>query len=46
MLTTNGRISVSDKRFIVSADGVRQDYPVESDEEYRDLLREHFGIVM
>jgi N-hydroxyarylamine O-acetyltransferase len=45
-LTPNGRISVSDKRFIVSADGVRNDYPVQSDEEYRNLLREHFGIVM
>ena len=46
MLTPKGRISVSDKRFIVSADGVRNDYPVASDEEYRRLLREHFGIVM
>ena len=46
MLTTNGRISVSDKRFIVTRDGVRKDYPVHDDEEYRALLLEHFGIVM
>lgn len=46
MLTTNGRISVSDKRFIVSENGVRNDYPVQNDAEYRALLREHFGIVM
>ena len=46
MLTTNGRISVSDKRFIVSEDGQRSDYPVNGDEEYRNLLRQHFGIVM
>ncbi|HXI24988.1 MAG TPA: arylamine N-acetyltransferase [Pyrinomonadaceae bacterium] len=46
MLTTNGRISVSDKRFIVTTDGVRNDYPVGSDEEYRALLLEHFGVVM
>ena len=46
MLTTNGRISVSDKRFIVSKDGVRNDYSVTSDEQYRALLLGHFGIVM
>ena len=46
MLTPNGRISVSDKRFIVSSDGVRNDYPVQDDDEYRELLRQHFGIVM
>src|SRR5213595_2904025 len=46
MLTMNGRISVSDRRFIVSEDGIRNDYPVGSDEEYRALLLEHFGIVM
>lgn len=46
MLTTNGRISVSDTRFIVTENGVRNDYPVRDDEEYRALLLEHFGIVM
>jgi N-hydroxyarylamine O-acetyltransferase len=46
MLTVNGRISVSNKRFIVTKDGVRNDYPVSSDEEHRALLLEHFGIVM
>ena len=46
MLTPVGRISVSDTRFIVTENGVRTDYPVGSDEEYRALLREHFGIVM
>src|ERR1041384_1798470 len=46
MLTANGRISVSDKRFIVAQDGVRNDYSVHDDEEYRALLLEHFGIVI
>ena len=46
MLTMNGRISVSDTRFIVTENGVRNDYPVRDDEEYRALLLEHFGIVM
>ena len=46
MLTPTGRISVSDTRFIVTEDGMRTDYPVQSKEEYGQLLREHFGIVM
>jgi len=46
MVTDKGRISVSDTRFIVSADGVRNERPVNGLEDYRLLLREHFGIVM
>jgi N-hydroxyarylamine O-acetyltransferase len=46
LLTPNGRISVSDTRFIVSENGMRRDYPVNSQAEYEQLLREHFGIVL
>ena len=46
MVTPAGRISVSDKRFIITENGVRTDYPVTSNEEYRQLLREHFGVVV
>lgn len=46
MLTTKGRISVSDKRFILTENGVRNDYPMGSAEEYRALLLEHFGIAV
>jgi hypothetical protein len=46
MLTENGRISVSDTRFIVSADDARTERPVTSQHDYQELLREHFGIVM
>jgi N-hydroxyarylamine O-acetyltransferase len=46
MLTPNGRISVSNTRFIVSENGVRRDYPVTSQAEYEQLLRERFGIVL
>ena len=45
-LTANGRISVSDTHFIVSEHGVRHDYPVTSQAEYEELLREHFGIAL
>jgi len=46
MVTDNGRISVSDTRVIVSANGVRNECPVNGQEDYQQLLREHFGIVM
>ena len=46
VLTTNGRISVSDTRFIVTENGLRTDYPLQSSEEYRQLLSDNFGIVM
>ena len=46
MLTSNGRISVSDTRFIVSENGTRRDYPLANQAEYEELLRKHFGIVL
>src|ERR1051326_2379136 len=46
MLTPAGRISVSDKRFIVTENGMRTDYTMLDEEEYRVSLLEHFGIVM
>jgi N-hydroxyarylamine O-acetyltransferase len=45
--TPEGRISISDTRFIVTdAGGHRQERPVSSREEYATVLREQFGIVM
>ena len=46
LLTDNGRISVSDTRFIVSENGVRRERVVTGETDYAELLREHFGIVM
>lgn len=46
MLTEEGRISVSDTRFIVSQHGVRNERAVDGREDYQQLLREHFGIVI
>ena len=45
-LTPNGRISLSDMRFITSEHDERSEQIVASQEEYAELLREHFGIVM
>ncbi len=45
-LTPQGRISLSDMRFIVTENGSRTERQVGSDEEYREILRDQFGIVM
>lgn len=45
-LTPQGRISLSDMRFIVTENGSRTEREVGSDEEYREILRDQFGIVM
>ena len=41
-----GRISLSDAQFIVSENGVRRERPVTSRENYAELLKEHFDIVI
>lgn len=45
-LTQRGRISLSDMRLIVTEDGVRNERPVKDEQEYAELLRNRFGIVM
>jgi N-hydroxyarylamine O-acetyltransferase len=45
-LTPKGRISLSDMRFIVTENGVRSERVLKNEEEYNEVLREQFGIVM
>jgi N-hydroxyarylamine O-acetyltransferase len=45
-LTPRGRITLSDMRFITTEGSARSERPVATQEEYADILREHFGIVM
>ena len=45
-LTPQGRISLSDMRFIVTENGQRTEREIMSDDEYREILRDQFGIVM
>jgi len=45
-LTPRGRISLSDMRLITTEDGERHEHTVATPEEYAELLRKHFGIVM
>ena len=45
-LTPRGRISLSDMRFIITENGVRSERVIEDKEEYNEVLRQQFGIVM
>lgn len=45
-LTENGRVSLDNDRLIVTVNGQRTEKPLESEEEYRALLREHFEVVL
>jgi N-hydroxyarylamine O-acetyltransferase len=44
--TPEGRISLSDFRFIETAGGKKQERLLTNQEEYARILREHFGIVL
>jgi N-hydroxyarylamine O-acetyltransferase len=45
-LTPQGRITLSDMRFITTEGAARRERPVATEKEYADILRQHFGIVM
>lgn len=45
-LTPDGRISLSDMRFITTENGVRTERVLKNEREYAELLRDQFGIVM
>jgi N-hydroxyarylamine O-acetyltransferase len=45
-LTLRGRISLSDMRFIITENGGRNERPVKTEQEYAEILRDQFGIVM
>jgi len=44
IMTENGRKTLTDKSFIVTADGVRTEVPVVSDEDFERILEREFGI--
>ena len=44
LMTTNGRKTLSDKSFIVTAGGERTELPVGSEEEFERILAREFGI--
>jgi len=44
LLTSNGRITLTDTKFIVTQGGRKVERPVKNHEEWTALLRRHFGI--
>ena len=45
-LTQNGRISLSDMRFIITENGARSERLLKNEAEHAEVLRQQFGIVM
>ncbi len=44
LATEDGRVTLSNDRFIVTSGGNRQEHTVASNQAYQDLLRIHFGL--
>lgn len=45
-LTVNGRVSLDNDRLIITANGQREEYPLESETEFHVLLKKHFEITL
>lgn len=45
LATRTGRITLSDLNLIVTGNGVRQEHRLASEEEWREVLRERFGVI-
>ena len=45
-LTPPGRVTLSDMRLITTEGGERREHTVATQEEYHEMLREHFGIIV
>ena len=45
LATPTGRITLSDLKLIVTENGVRQEQLLASEEEWREVLRERFGVI-
>jgi N-hydroxyarylamine O-acetyltransferase len=46
MATLGGRITVAERKLILTSNGTREERPLASDEEWRAALKEHFGVVL
>ncbi len=44
--TPDGRVTLEDRRLIVTKNGQRTEHPVESQDEYRALLNQYFGVTL
>ena len=46
MATPHGRITISDRRLIITSDGGRQERQLNSEDEWKIALHEHFGVIL
>ena len=46
LATPEGRITLSGNKLIVTRNGQREEQTMQSDEEWREALRKHFGVVL
>jgi N-hydroxyarylamine O-acetyltransferase len=44
--TANGRITIADRKLIITHNGERRESPLDSDEQWRAALKMYFGIVL
>ena len=44
--TPNGRVTLADMKLIITRNGTREEQAVGSEEDWSQILREHFGIVL
>jgi N-hydroxyarylamine O-acetyltransferase len=44
--TTDGRVTLSEMRLIITRNGERQERVLTNEEEYAAMLREHFGVIL
>ena len=46
LATADGRITLSAFRLLATRDGIRNERELAGDAEWRDVLREHFGVTL
>ena len=46
MATPEGKVTLSDRKLVTTVNGRREEWDVDSEKDYTDLLREHFGVVL
>lgn len=46
MATTDGRITVSDRRLIITRNGEKQERLLNSEDEWKTTLQKHFGVIL
>jgi N-hydroxyarylamine O-acetyltransferase len=46
MATTDGRVTVSDRRLIITRNGKKQERLLNSEDEWKTTLEKYFGVIL